>query len=132
MIMGCYGIGVSRILSAIVEQNHDSNGMIWPNAIAPFHVHIIPVSVKDQTQMSLAEQLYQRLRDSRVEVLLDDRDERPGIKFKDSDLIGIPYRIVVGKQADQGFVEFKERRNTEQSSMAIEEVLSQIIGSLKV
>jgi prolyl-tRNA synthetase len=131
MIMGCYGIGVSRILSAIVEQNHDSNGMIWPNAIAPFHVHIIPVSVKDQTQMSLAEQLYQRLRDSRVEVLLDDRDERPGIKFKDSDLIGIPYRIVVGKQADQGVVEFKERRNTDQSSMAIEEVLSQIIGSLK-
>ncbi|MNN52845.1 Proline--tRNA ligase [compost metagenome] len=109
MIMGCYGIGVSRILSAVVEQKHDNQGIIWPMSIAPFHVHVVPISVKDEIQMSTADKLYKLLSSQGVDVLIDDREERAGVKFKDSDLIGIPIRIVVGKDADQGMVEFVER-----------------------
>lgn len=126
MIMGCYGIGVSRILSAIVEQNHDEQGMIWPKEIAPFHVHLIPVSIKDSSQMKLAEELYEQLQSRGVEVLIDDRDERPGIKFKDSDLIGIPYRIVIGKQSEQGIVEWKPRGSSESHQVTVEEAISRI------
>lgn len=111
MIMGCYGIGISRILSAIVEQNHDALGMKWPAAIAPFHVHLIAISVKDQRQVQTAEEIYQRLRELGIEVLIDDRDERVGVKFKDADLIGIPIRIVIGKQVEQGIVEWTERKS---------------------
>jgi prolyl-tRNA synthetase len=126
LIMGCYGIGVSRILSAIVEQNNDEFGMKWPMAVAPFQVHIIPVSVNDELQMRIAEQLYDRLLSSGFEVLIDDRDERPGVKFKDSDLIGIPIRIVVGKQAGQGYVEFKQRELEEKETIKIEDVFDKV------
>lgn len=121
MVMGCYGIGVSRILSALVEQSHDDQGMIWPISIAPFHVHVIPVSIKDSLQMEIAEQMYQSLLNKGVDALFDDRDERPGVKFKDSDLMGIPIRIVVGKQAIHGQIEFKERIHTESTIMTIED-----------
>ncbi|MFC4768823.1 proline--tRNA ligase [Effusibacillus consociatus] len=131
MIMGCYGIGVSRVLSAIVEQNHDDNGIIWPLSVAPFHVHLIPVSAKDETQMKLAEELYERLRSNGVEVLLDDRDERPGVKFKDSDLTGIPIRVTIGKGAADGRVEYKERRHNEQLDLALEEALTRIVQAVK-
>ena len=131
MIMGCYGIGVSRILSAVVEQNNDSNGIIWPISIAPYQVHIIPVTIKDQVQLSVAEQLYTRFKNAGVEVLLDDRDERAGVKFKDSDLIGIPFRITIGKQACEGFVELKERSGAEQKVITIEEAFSGIIELVK-
>ncbi|MFD0618859.1 proline--tRNA ligase [Paenibacillus sp. GCM10027629] len=123
MVMGCYGIGVSRILSAVVEQQHDDHGICWPEAIAPFHVHLIPVSLQDNSQAELTESLYQRLRANGVEVLLDDREERPGIKFKDSDLIGIPHRIVVGKQAAEGKVELKQRSRKDTEVLTIEEVI---------
>lgn len=109
VIMGCYGIGVNRCIAAVIEQNHDANGIIWPMCIAPFKVEIIQVSQSDEMQKQMAEKLYDLLRESGVETLLDDRDERPGVKFKDADLIGIPVRITVGKKAAEGIVELKKR-----------------------
>ncbi|QGR00046.1 proline--tRNA ligase [Paenibacillus psychroresistens] len=127
MIMGCYGIGVSRLLSAIVEQSNDLNGIIWPRSIAPYQVHLIPVSVKDSTQMELSELLYSRLISAGIEVLIDDRDERPGVKFKDADLIGIPIQVIVGKLAGDGFVEFKERRTpADKIAISIEDAFLRI------
>ncbi|RED65584.1 proline--tRNA ligase [Cohnella lupini] len=122
IIMGCYGIGVSRLMSAIVEQNHDKEGMKWPIAIAPFQVHVVPVSAQDPFQSELANQLYERLRLSGIETLLDDREERAGVKFKDSDLMGIPIRIVVGKLANQGLVELKLREDGDNETVNIEDV----------
>ncbi|MNO28421.1 Proline--tRNA ligase [compost metagenome] len=123
MIMGCYGIGVSRILSAVVEQNHDEQGIVWPISIAPFHVHLVPVSVKDEVQLSLVDKLYTQLTTHGVEVLVDDRDERVGVKFKDSDLIGIPIRIVIGKNASEGLVEFVERGAEQKTIVEADEAL---------
>ncbi|WP_442600638.1 proline--tRNA ligase [Paenibacillus sp. KN14-4R] len=126
MIMGCYGIGISRILSAVIEQHHDESGIIWPSALAPFQVHLIPISTKDEKQMQIANDLYHRLVENGIEVLIDDRDERPGVKFKDSDLIGIPQRIIIGKDAENGFVEFVERSKNRKESVTIEEAFSRI------
>jgi len=109
IIMGCYGIGVSRILSAVAEVSNDENGLIWPISIAPYQVHMICANVTDDTQRSLAEQVYNDLQKAGVEVLFDDRDERAGVKFKDADLIGIPIQIVVGKTAVDGKVEIRDR-----------------------
>lgn len=109
MIMGCYGIGITRLLAAIVEQHHDENGIIWPKAIAPFHVHIIPVWMKDEKQRKLAQTLYDQLWKKGVEVLLDDRSEKPGVKFHDADLMGIPIQIIVGRAIQEGLVEVKIR-----------------------
>lgn len=124
LIMGCYGIGVSRLLSAVIEQHSDSNGIIWPKSIAPYHVHVIPVSAKDQVQMDLALHIAARLQEAGVETLLDDRDERPGVKFKDSDLIGIPLRIVAGKQAAEGIVELKFRNEATAQKLGLEEAIA--------
>lgn len=129
-IMGCYGIGVSRMLSAIAEQNHDAGGLVWPLAVAPFQVHIIPVSVKDETQMQAAEQIYQSLTQRGIEALIDDRDERPGVKFKDADLFGIPMQVVVGKQADEGIVEFKFRNQTLKNTLSIDEATQRIMEKM--
>jgi prolyl-tRNA synthetase len=123
LIMGCYGIGISRLMAAIVEQHHDGNGIVWPEAIAPFQVHIVPAAIHDNTQRSAAEGLYRRLLAVGIEALLDDREERPGVKFKDSDLIGIPYRIVVGKHTADGVVEVKARTEQEPRLMKIEEAV---------
>ncbi len=98
MIMGCYGIGVSRTVAAIIEQNNDENGIIWPLSVAPFQIHLIAVNSKDEVQMEVAEKIYQELNEKGFEVLFDDRNERAGVKFKDADLIGIPLRITVGKK----------------------------------
>ncbi|MEM5015252.1 proline--tRNA ligase [Metabacillus indicus] len=113
MIMGCYGIGVSRTLAAIVEQYNDDKGIVWPAAVAPFQVHLITANAKQDAQSSLGEKLYAELLEAGFEVLYDDRIERAGVKFADSDLIGIPVRIVVGKQAEDGIVEVKERKTGE-------------------
>ena len=111
MIMGCYGIGVSRLLAAIIERNCDQNGIIWPKGVAPFDVEILPVQASDTVAMALAEQYYQELGALGFEVLLDDRDESAGRKFADADLIGIPYRIIIGKRVlANGQVEIKDRR----------------------
>ena len=99
IVMGCYGIGVTRTLAAIVEQHHDENGIIWPVSVAPYHVIITVVNMKDGEQVKLGEKIYSKLSNTGLEVLLDDRDERAGVKFKDADIIGIPIRITVGKRA---------------------------------
>ncbi|MGB8000263.1 MAG: proline--tRNA ligase [Anaerobacillus sp.] len=109
IIMGCYGIGVSRTLAAIAEQNADDNGLRWPLAVTPFHVHLITINVKDADQSALSDRLYSSLKDERYDVLYDDRKERAGVKFKDADLIGLPLRVVVGKKASEGIVEVKRR-----------------------
>jgi prolyl-tRNA synthetase len=126
MVMGCYGIGVTRTLSAIIEQHHDENGIIWPISVAPYHVVIIPVNLKDENQFNTAKSLYQKLRSSGFEVILDDRDERPGVKFKDSDLIGIPIRITVGKKSPDGIVEFKERNKKELEEIDLDTVIEKV------
>ena len=123
IVMGCYGIGVTRTLSAIVEQHHDENGIIWPMSVAPYHVIITLVKPGDETQEAVAEEIYSRLSDAGVEVLLDDRDERPGVKFKDADLLGIPVRITVGKRAPEGVVEYKLRRESEKQEMSVSEAV---------
>ncbi len=123
LIMGCYGIGVSRTLSAIVEQHHDERGLMWPTSVAPFKIHIIIVNMKDEKQKELADQLYDQLR-SQYTVLLDDRKERAGVKFADSDLIGCPVRITVGKKAGEGIVEVKQRADEEKEDMDINEIES--------
>lgn len=126
-IMGCYGIGISRILSAVVEQHYDENGIVWPEEIAPAAVHIIPASAKDEAQMKLAVELYERFRAAGIEALLDDRDERAGVKFKDADLLGLPYRIVVGREAVEGRVEFKSRTAPDKETMTAEQVFERIV-----
>jgi len=108
-IMGCYGIGVTRTMASIIEQHHDENGIVWPLSVAPYHVSVITVNVKDEEQTKVANQLYEELISMGIEVLLDDRNERAGVKFKDSELMGIPMRVTVGKKIGDGEVEFKLR-----------------------
>lgn len=108
--MGCYGIGISRTLMASVEQHSNDDGIVWPDEIAPFKVHIIPINLSDDAQAELTDTIYNELKANKVEVLLDDRSERAGVKFKDADLIGIPFRIIVGKDAADGNVEFVDRK----------------------
>lgn len=122
VIMGSYGIGISRLLSAISEQNADENGLVWPVAVAPYTVHVIPINVKKEVQMNLANQIEEQLTENGIEVLVDDRRERPGVKFADSDLLGIPLRITVGKKADEGIVEIKIRKNGETVESKVEEL----------
>jgi prolyl-tRNA synthetase len=117
MIMGSYGIGVSRTLAAIVEQYHDDRGITWPANIAPFQVHLLSLNPKKEEQKELADQLYETLHASGIDVLYDDRKERAGVKFADSDLFGVPLRITVGKRASEGVVEVKERASGEQEDM---------------
>ncbi|GMX62966.1 proline--tRNA ligase [Paenibacillus elgii] len=131
VIMGCYGIGVSRLLSAVLEQHHDEQGIVWPLSLAPFHAHIIPVAVADDAQRKLAEELYERLHALGVEALLDDREERPGVKFKDADLIGLPVRIVVGKKAGERVVEYKERQAPEAEQLTVEEAVRRLLELVK-
>ncbi|KPB04397.1 proline--tRNA ligase [Bacillus sp. CHD6a] len=126
MIMGCYGIGVSRVLAAIVEQYHDENGIVWPKAVTPFDVHVIPVNAKNEAQASLAEEIYSELKNSRMAVLLDDRQERPGVKFTDADLIGLPVRVTVGKKAEEKIVEVKWRETGEMEELSVEELIQKL------
>lgn len=127
MIMGCYGIGVSRTVAAAIEQNHDENGIIFPPPIAPFTVLVTPVGAKSAEIESAAEQVYQALWANGTDVLLDDRDERPGVKFKDADLIGIPFRVTIGKKAlGEGKVELKNRRTGDVTLVALEEIVDAV------
>lgn len=120
IFMGCYGIGVTRTLAAIVEQHHDENGIIWPMAVAPYHVIVTVVKPEDEIQAQVAKQVYEALAEAGVEVLLDDRKERPGVKFKDADLLGIPVRITVGRGAGDGLVEYKLRRDADKEELSVE------------
>ena len=126
MIMGCYGIGVSRTVSAIAEQFNDEKGLIWPVNIAPYQVHLIPVNMKDEAQKQLGEELYEQLTRAGYDVLIDDRPERAGVKFADSDLIGMPVRVTVGKKAQEGIVELKIRENGESFEIPVGELLERL------
>ncbi len=126
-IMGCYGIGVSRCLAAIIEQSSDESGIIWPVSVAPYHVIVVPVNTKSEEQVKLADEIYEKLSKAGIEVLLDDRNERPGVKFKDADLIGIPLRINVGKGASEGKVEFVMRKGLEMTELSKDDAVSKAI-----
>ena len=130
-IMGCYGIGISRTAAAAVEAHHDENGIKWPLGIAPYHAIVIPVNTKDELQMKVAEDIYKTLNKHGVEAVIDDRDERAGVKFKDADLIGFPYIITVGKTITEGLVEFKERATGEMIKLTPEEAVAKIIDEAK-
>ena len=130
VVMGCYGFGLERCMASIVEQHNDEAGIIWPVSVAPFTVAIVVVANKDEEQMRIGNELYEALKKEGIDVLLDDRKERPGVKFKDMELIGIPYRITVGKGIKEGNVEFRERTASENQNIAIEEVVAFIKGKL--
>ena len=122
--MGSYGIGVGRTMAAVVEQNNDEKGIVWPLNIAPYHAIILIMVTKDETQCNIANDLYDKLNKLGVETILDDRNERPGVKFNDAELIGIPYRITVGKKASEGIVELKKRNEDEVKEMTIDEAIN--------
>ena len=123
MIMGCYGIGVGRTLAAVIEQYNDEDGIKWPTEVAPYKVVVVPTKVVDEECMKIAEGIYDKLLDAGVDVLIDDRNERPGVKFKDSDLIGVPVRITVGRRAGEGIVEVKYRQTGEQVELTVDEAI---------
>ena len=125
--MGCYGIGVNRCIAAVIEQNCDEKGIVWPMSLAPYHVIIVPVNTKDESQVELAEKLYSQFTEAGVETLIDDRNERAGVKFKDAELIGIPIRITVGKKAADGIVEFGIRKSGESEDVAASEALDRAL-----
>ena len=130
-IMGCYGIGITRTAAAAVEAHHDEHGIKWPLAIAPYHVTVVPVSIKDELQMQTAQRIYDELLQNGVEAVIDDREERPGVKFKDADLIGFPYRITVGKTINEGNVEFVTRQTGEKEVVKPEEAIKRVIEAVK-
>lgn len=131
IIMGCYGIGVSRLLSAIAEQQADENGLVWPAAIAPYDIHIVPINNNDEDQQRVATTVENTLVGAGFEVLVDDRKERPGVKFADSDLIGLPIRVTVGKKANENIVEVKLRKTGETIEVRVEEIQQTIEILLK-
>ena len=132
ILMGCYGIGISRTFQAIIDmpENHDDNGIIWPISVAPYHVIITLMKPEDETQKAVADKLYAELSKAGVEVVLDDRKERPGVKFKDADLIGIPIRITVGRGAADGIIEYKMRRDADRTELPVDEGIAKAIETV--
>ena len=128
MEMGCYGIGITRIVAAAIEQNHDERGIIWPRPIAPFELAIVPIGIgKSAAVRETAEKLYAELTAAGIEVLLDDRDERPGVMFADMELIGIPHRIVVGERGlKQGQIEYQGRRDKNAQPIALADAVAAV------
>lgn len=131
MVMGCYGIGVGRTLAAIIEQHFDENGIIWPMSVAPYQVMVVPTNVADETINQVATEIHDGLERAGVEVLLDDRDERPGVKFKDAELIGIPVRITVGRKAGEGIVEYKERAGGAVTELSLHAAITKAVAQAK-
>jgi prolyl-tRNA synthetase len=131
LIMGCYGIGVSRLVSAIIEQNHDQDGIIWPKEVSPFRVIILPLDVTNPQVMQQATQLHQELEACGCEVLLDDRDERAGVKFKDADLIGVPASVVIGKKGiEEKKIELRVRMDKSTVALPVENASALIMQRL--
>jgi prolyl-tRNA synthetase len=126
IIMGCYGIGVERIITAAIEQQHDGDGIIWPKSIAPFDVVVTVTNIKQDDVREAGEKLYQDLQRAGLDALLDDRDERAGVKFKDADLIGVPYRITVGKKVGDGVIELFDRRAKKSEDVKIADVVARV------
>ena len=131
MVMGCYGIGVTRTMSSIIEQHHDEFGIKWPLNVAPYHVVVVPVKYQDEAQKALADKIYEELKKARVEVILDDRNAGFGFKAKDWELIGIPYMVVSGKKASEGIVELKNRHTLEKVEVTVEEAIKIITDAVK-
>ena len=133
MPMGCYGIGVSRVVAAAIEQNHDDNGIIWPNAIAPFHIALVPIGYgKSEAVKSAVDQIYEQLTNAGLDVLLDDRNERPGVIFADMDLIGIPHRLVLGEKGlAKGVAEYKGRREKAVREISLSELVAEMVRVVK-
>ena len=131
MSMGCYGIGITRIVGAAIEQNHDDSGIIWPTPLAPFNVVLVPINLhRSDSVREAAEALYAELRSLGLEVLFDDRDVRPGVKFADAELIGIPHRLVVSDRGlASGELEYRHRRDSESQSLNREDVLNLLKAS---
>ena len=127
IIMGSYGIGVERIITAAIEQSHDADGIIWPKSITPFDVIVTITNIKDERLRDAGDKLYTGLQNAGIEVLLDDRDERAGVKFKDADLIGIPFRITIGKKIGDGVVELLDRKTKKSDDVKLDD----IVGKLK-
>jgi prolyl-tRNA synthetase len=132
MLMGCYGIGVTRIVAAAIEQNHDDRGIIWPEAIAPFELALLPMNMhKSERVREAAEKLYAELTAAGIDVLMDDRKERPGVMFADMELIGIPHRIVIGDRGlDNGMLEYKGRRDSDNTDVPLASVLEFLQGKI--
>ena len=130
-IMGSYGIGLNRTMQAIIEQSHDDDGIIWPDSVAPYNAIVVPVSAANEAQMALAEQIYEQLQAAGIETILDDRDERAGVKFKDADLLGIPHRVNVGRRAAEGVVEYKQRREKAAEELSVDEAVKRIVKAVK-
>jgi prolyl-tRNA synthetase len=126
LYMGCYGIGVTRIVAAAIEQNHDDRGIIWPEPIAPFHVVLVPLNLQKSARVrEVADRLYAEFTAAGIEVLYDDRDARPGVKFADAELLGIPHRIVVAERGlDAGKLEYRHRRDTESQDFPADDALA--------
>jgi len=131
LIMGCYGIGINRTMATIIEQHNDENGIIWPLSVAPYKVIVVPVAIKDEEQMKVAEKLYNELKALGIDVVMDDRDERAGVKFKDADLIGVPMRVTVGKKINEGKVEFKLRNSSDIEVIDIDAVVNRVKEEFK-
>ena len=131
MVMGCYGIGVTRTMSAIIEQYHDEFGIKWPLNVAPYHAVIVPAKYSDPSQQELADKIHDILNDSKVEVILDDRDQSLGFKMKDFELIGIPYIMIVGRRASEGIVELKDRMTNEKVELPYQEAIDKIIEAVR-
>ncbi len=130
--MGCYGIGIGRTAAAAIEQYHDEDGIIWPMPIAPFQVIVVPVNNKNEPLMEAAVELYDLLSDNGVEVLLDDRDSTPGVKFKDADLIGIPLRVTLGeKNMEKGLLEIRRRKNGETIVVKRDKAMETVLALIK-
>ncbi len=131
VVMGCYGIGVGRILASLVEQTNDENGLVLPMNIAPYQVALVQIDMKNEEQSKIANEIYEKLTSEGIEVIFDDRDERPGVKFKDMELIGIPARITVGKKITDNLVEFKERATGNGEDIAIDQVIEKVVKYVK-
>ena len=131
-VMGCYGIGVTRVLAAAIEQYNDANGINLPAVIAPFHVIVAPMLMKNADVVATAEKIYNELQNAGIEVLYDDRDVRAGVKFKDDDLLGIPYRITIGERnLKEGLVEFKHRADSDNTKVAVDEIVSFVVSKIQ-
>ena len=124
--MGCYGIGTARCVAAVVEQHNDEKGIIWPLEIAPFKVGIVLINSKDETMNKIANKIYDELNNQGIDTLLDDREERPGVKFNDMDLIGLPIKITIGKKASEGIVELKTRNGKIDIECSIDDIYHKI------
>ncbi|MGN1370754.1 MAG: proline--tRNA ligase [Candidatus Coprovivens sp.] len=131
VVMGCYGIGAGRIIASLIEQSNDENGLILPMNIAPYQIALIQIDMNNEEQTKIANDIYEKLTSVGIEVIFDNRDERPGVKFKDMDLIGIPARIVVGKKINDNLVEFKERKTGNQEEISLDEIVEKIIKYVK-